>query len=200
MIRGLGVEFRFETEIRTQQDLERSGAANSIAIFLGVGLGAIASPRHSRRRPPRRDRRAAVHRRLQDRRLRRPSPKAWWSLARATPPSMRPMRHAGSARANVAILYRRSEQHMSAFAFEYEHAKQEGVQFLWRVHARQRIHSRRDTAFARIECAQAAIGDDGVLAAVPGIEFPLRLPADHPAPLGSRRCWSCFQQLPRTSN
>jgi glutamate synthase (NADPH/NADH) small chain len=30
------------------------------------------------------------------------------------------------------MLYRRSESEMSAFEFEYEHAKQEGVQFLWR--------------------------------------------------------------------
>lgn len=32
----------------------------------------------------------------------------------------------------VYLLYRRSESDMSAFDFEYEHAKQEGVQFLWR--------------------------------------------------------------------
>jgi glutamate synthase (NADPH/NADH) small chain len=32
----------------------------------------------------------------------------------------------------VYMLYRRSEGEMSAFDFEYEHAKQEGVQFLWR--------------------------------------------------------------------
>lgn len=32
----------------------------------------------------------------------------------------------------VYLLYRRSETDMSAFDFEYEHAKQEGVQFLWR--------------------------------------------------------------------
>ena len=33
----------------------------------------------------------------------------------------------------VYMLYRRSESEMSAFNFEYEHAKQEGVQFLWRM-------------------------------------------------------------------
>lgn len=40
----------------------------------------------------------------------------------------------------VSIIYRRTAETMSAFAFEYEHAKQEGVHFLWetlpvRVHA-----------------------------------------------------------------
>ena len=32
----------------------------------------------------------------------------------------------------VYILYRRGESDMAAFPFEYEHSKQEGVQFLWR--------------------------------------------------------------------
>ena len=32
----------------------------------------------------------------------------------------------------VYLLYRRGESDISAFDFEYEHAKQEGVQFLWR--------------------------------------------------------------------
>jgi dihydropyrimidine dehydrogenase (NAD+) subunit PreT len=32
----------------------------------------------------------------------------------------------------VYVLYRRSESDIAAFDFEYEHAKQEGVQFLWR--------------------------------------------------------------------
>jgi glutamate synthase (NADPH/NADH) small chain len=35
----------------------------------------------------------------------------------------------------VYLLYRRSENEISAFDFEYEHAKQEGVQFLWRRQA-----------------------------------------------------------------
>ncbi|MGB8028937.1 MAG: FAD-dependent oxidoreductase [Terracidiphilus sp.] len=33
--------------------------------------------------------------------------------------------------ATVYMVYRRGESEMSAFDFEYEHAKQEGVQFLW---------------------------------------------------------------------
>jgi dihydropyrimidine dehydrogenase (NAD+) subunit PreT len=32
----------------------------------------------------------------------------------------------------VYLLYRRSERDIAAFEFEYEHSKQEGVQFLWR--------------------------------------------------------------------
>jgi glutamate synthase (NADPH/NADH) small chain len=33
----------------------------------------------------------------------------------------------------VTMVYRRGPEQMSAFAFEYEHAKQEGVKFLWHV-------------------------------------------------------------------
>ena len=42
------------------------------------------------------------------------------------------MRRARLGAETVYMLYRRSESDMSAFDFEYEHAKQEGVQFLWR--------------------------------------------------------------------
>jgi glutamate synthase (NADPH/NADH) small chain len=69
----------------------------------------------------------------------------------------------------VAILYRRSERHMSAFAFEYEHAKQEGVQFQWRV-IPIRIHA--DASGIRsLECAQAKVNEAGVLEGVPGTHF-----------------------------
>ena len=45
----------------------------------------------------------------------------------------------------VYMLYRRGESEMSAFEFEYEHAKQEGVQFLWNrlpVAIREEAHGR----------------------------------------------------------
>jgi dihydropyrimidine dehydrogenase (NAD+) subunit PreT len=34
----------------------------------------------------------------------------------------------------VTVIYRRGEHVMPAFAFEYEHAKREGVRFLWHTH------------------------------------------------------------------
>jgi glutamate synthase (NADPH/NADH) small chain len=37
--------------------------------------------------------------------------------------------------ADVTIVYRRGPEQMSAFGFEYEHAKQEGVKFLWHTPA-----------------------------------------------------------------
>lgn len=45
----------------------------------------------------------------------------------------------------VYVLYRRGESDIAAFSFEYEHSKQEGVQFLWRrapVEIRPDAHGR----------------------------------------------------------
>jgi glutamate synthase (NADPH/NADH) small chain len=70
---------------------------------------------------------------------------------------------------NVAILYRRSERDMSAFAFEYEHAKQEGVRFLWCV-IPVSIHADA-TGIRSLECAQAKVAENGVLESVAGRHF-----------------------------
>ena len=167
LIRALGVEFRYETEIGTQADLERLEHEFD-RIFLGVGLGAA--------------RRLGIpgdeHRDVID---------ALEFIAHyktAQPPSVAKsvavigagntaIDAANAARRlgaeQVAILYRRSERHMSAFAFEYEHAKQEGVQFLWRV-IPVRIHADA-SGIQSLECAQARVNDAGVLEAVPGTQF-----------------------------
>ena len=50
----------------------------------------------------------------------------------------------------VTIVYRRSAADMSAFAFEYEHARQEGVHFRWRT-SPVRIAGRRRQS-AALEC------------------------------------------------
>ncbi len=59
--------------------------------------------------------------------------------------------HLGAS--EVSILYRRSQQDMSAFAFEYAHAKREGIRFLW--HA-------RPVAFEGEDHVTAVRCDDGV--------------------------------------
>jgi dihydropyrimidine dehydrogenase (NAD+) subunit PreT len=60
----------------------------------------------------------------------------------------------------VHILYRREEQDISAFGFEYEHAKQEGIQFHWNT-VPVAVHH-RDGNVATVECNRVARGDDGV--------------------------------------
>jgi glutamate synthase (NADPH/NADH) small chain len=56
--------------------------------------------------------------------------------------------------AHVTIVYRRTENEISAFGFEYEHAKQEGVCFEWLA---QPVAIHADPASGRIvslECAR----------------------------------------------
>ncbi|RXS93923.1 NAD(P)-dependent oxidoreductase [Silvibacterium dinghuense] len=67
----------------------------------------------------------------------------------------------------VSILYRRGPESMSAFAFEYEHAKQEGVRFLWQT-APVRVVA-EDALVEYIQCTQV----DEQLRPVAGSEFDL---------------------------
>lgn len=85
---------------------------------------------------------------------------------------------------SVYMLYRRNESEMSAFEFEYEHAKQEGVQFLWRrlpVAIRDDVHGR--LLLDTVKTRQA----DGRLETVPGsqssIKCDLVVPAIGQSPL-----------------
>jgi glutamate synthase (NADPH/NADH) small chain len=60
----------------------------------------------------------------------------------------------------VHMVYRRGPEQMSAFAFEYEHAKQEGVKFLWyvapvRLTGTKKVHG--------LELAHLDVADDGSL-------------------------------------
>ena len=56
----------------------------------------------------------------------------------------------------VTMIYRRGPEQMSAFGFEYEHARQEGVKFLWHtqpsaIEGRDRVESMRLTKLASTE-------------------------------------------------
>ncbi|MGC2161804.1 MAG: NAD(P)-dependent oxidoreductase [Silvibacterium sp.] len=73
----------------------------------------------------------------------------------------------------VHMVYRRGPEQMSAFAFEYEHAKQEGVRFLWHVKA-ERVEGANRVEALRLVKLEAA--HDGSLVPKPGEAF--RLPVD----------------------
>jgi dihydropyrimidine dehydrogenase (NAD+) subunit PreT len=62
---------------------------------------------------------------------------------------------------------------MSAFTFEYEHARLEGVKFLWHV---QPMHIHGREAVEGLELIQLAPTADGSIIQQPGSEF--RLPVD----------------------
>jgi glutamate synthase (NADPH/NADH) small chain len=70
----------------------------------------------------------------------------------------------------VHMIYRRGADKMSAFEFEYEHAKQEGVRFLWHV---QPTSILGEGAVEGLELAQLEASDDGSLIPLAGSEFTL---------------------------
>ena len=71
----------------------------------------------------------------------------------------------------VHILYRREEQDISAFSYEYEHAKQEGIQFHWKTIPVAVHHD--DESLATVECARVRYGDDGEFRKIPNSGFHL---------------------------
>jgi glutamate synthase (NADPH/NADH) small chain len=167
LIRGLGVEFRPDVEIRSQEDLDKLEREFD-RIFLGVGLGAAR-----RLGIPGDEHRDVIDALEFIARYKTAQPPAVTKSVAVIGAGNTAIDAANAARRlgaeNVAILYRRSERHMSAFAFEYEHAKQEGVRFLWRV-IPMRIHSGA-SGITSLECAQAKVNDAGVLEAVEGTTF-----------------------------
>ncbi|MEH6996292.1 NAD(P)-dependent oxidoreductase [Neobacillus drentensis] len=59
---------------------------------------------------------------------------------------------------NVKILYRRTEEEMTAYDFEYEFAKQDGVEFRW-LTAPKRIIGDGNGKVTGIECLKMNLGD-----------------------------------------
>jgi dihydropyrimidine dehydrogenase (NAD+) subunit PreT len=167
LIRKLGVEFRYETEIATEADLARLEQEFDV-LFLGVGLG----PAH-RLGIPGDDHRDVIDALQFIARYKTgKAPRVAESVAvigagNTAIDAANAARRLGAS--SVAILYRRSERHMSAFSFEYDHAKQEGVRFLWRVMP-VRIHA-DESGVRSLECVQVAVGEGGVLEPVAGSTF-----------------------------
>ncbi|WHY80133.1 NAD(P)-dependent oxidoreductase [Neobacillus sp. WH10] len=59
---------------------------------------------------------------------------------------------------NVKILYRRTEEEMTAYDFEYEFAKQDGVEFRW-LTAPKRIIGNESGKVTGIECIKMKLGE-----------------------------------------
>jgi glutamate synthase (NADPH/NADH) small chain len=72
---------------------------------------------------------------------------------------------------SVSLVYRRSEQEMPAFAFEIEHARHEGIQFLFQ--AEPAALQPGAIAFRRIELGAPDSSGRRRPEAIPGSEFPL---------------------------
>ena len=129
MIRSLDVKFRFGTWIDGEAELARLEQQFDI-VFLGVGLGAM-----HRLNILGEDHRNVVNA-LEF--IERYKTRGNLGVGRSVVVVGGGNTAIDAARAairlgaeNVHLVYHRGEQQMSAFAFEYERARQEGVHFLW---------------------------------------------------------------------
>jgi glutamate synthase (NADPH/NADH) small chain len=187
MIRRLGVEFRSGVEVDSAAALEALEAEFDF-IFLGLGLGAM-----QRLGIPGEDGRGEEAEGVMN---------ALELIAAYKTGHLRELHGtvvvvgagntaidaANAARRlgaeTVYMLYRRSESEMSAFDFEYEHAKQEGVQFLW--HGKPVGIRRTESGRLLLETVQVSEAN-GKLEVIPdsqsAIECDLVVPAIGQSPL-----------------
>jgi glutamate synthase (NADPH/NADH) small chain len=130
MIRKLGVEFRCGVDVGSEAALEALEKEFDM-IFLGVGLGAM-----QRLGIPGEDADGVMNALELIAAYKTGHLKELHGTVVVVGAGNTAIDAANAARRlgaeTVYMLYRRSESDISAFDFEYEHAKQEGVQFLWR--------------------------------------------------------------------
>jgi dihydropyrimidine dehydrogenase (NAD+) subunit PreT len=170
MIRGLGVDFRFGEEISatTLAKLEHEYDF----IFLGVGLGAM-----HKLGIPGEDHPAVVNALEFIERYKTGSNLTVGrrvvviGAGNTAIDAARAARRLGAE--SVQILYRRDQQRMAAFAFEYDQARAEGVEFRWWTQTLAIRHSARHSGIESVECSLVHIGENGSLEKVHGSEFHL---------------------------
>lgn len=130
MIRRLGVEFRCGVDVDSAAALEALEAEFDF-VFLGLGLGAM-----QRLNIPGEDAEGVMNALELIAAYKTGHLRELHGTVMVVGAGNTAIDAANAARRlgadTVYMLYRRSEGEMSAFDFEYEHAKQEGVQFLWR--------------------------------------------------------------------
>lgn len=130
MIKRLGVEFRCGVDVSSAAALEALEAEFDY-VFLGVGLGAMQSlniPGEDNEGVMNALELIAAYKTGHLRQLH--GTVVVVGAGNTAIDAANAARRLGAE--TVYMLYRRSEGDISAFDFEYEHAKQEGVQFLWR--------------------------------------------------------------------
>ena len=168
MIRDLGVDFHFREEI-TSSTLAKLEQEFDF-IFLGVGLGAM-----HKLGVPNEDHPSVInaldfiaryktgHELIVGRRV------VVVGAGNTAIDAARAARRLGAE--VVQILYRRDKEHIAAFSFEYDQAREEGVEFRWWTQPIA-IHLSSDrSAIESIECAAIRTSPDGSLRPVPDSEF-----------------------------
>ncbi len=165
MIRRLGVEFRCGVEVDSADSLEALEAGFDF-IFLGLGLGAMQRlniPGEESEGVMNALELIAAYKTGHLRQLH--GTVAVVGAGNTAIDAANAARRLGAE--TVYMVYRRSEAEMSAFDFEYEHAKQEGVQFLW--HRKPVAIGRDEPGRLLLETVQVR-ETNGKLEVVPGTE------------------------------
>jgi dihydropyrimidine dehydrogenase (NAD+) subunit PreT len=130
LIHRMGVEFRFGADIESAEDL-KALETDFDFIFLGIGLGAMQQLNIPGEESPGVMNALELIAAYKTGRIRELSGTVVVIGAGNTAiDAANAARRLGAE--TVYLLYRRGERDMAAFDFEYEHAKVEGVQFLWR--------------------------------------------------------------------
>jgi dihydropyrimidine dehydrogenase (NAD+) subunit PreT len=157
MLAELGVEFHFETVVNAAKLAELEASYD--AVFLGMGLGAIHKL-------------GVAGEELEGVTNALDFIAGYKSGTLKDVPSRVAVIGAGNTAidaANAAVrlganevhmVYRRGSEQMSAFSFEYEHARKEGVRFLWHVTPVKVVGEKKVEA---LELAQLESAEDGSL-------------------------------------
>ena len=167
MLSQLGITFHFSTKVDASMlvNLEQEHDA----VFLGIGLGAIHQLGITGEQLP------GVTNALD-------LIAGYKSGALTSVPDMVVVVGAGNTAIDAAIasvrlgakdvhvVYRRGEEQMSAFTFEYEHAQREGVKFLWHMQPTRILGT---TAVEGIELIELDASADGSIVPQPGSEFSM---------------------------
>ena len=167
MLAQLGVEFRFNTVVDAAMLAKLE--AEYDAVFLGMGLGAIHRLGLAGEEMP------GVANALEyiagyKRGAITSAPKrvAVIGAGNTAIDAANAARRLGAE--EVTMVYRRGPEQMSAFSFEYEHAKQEGVRFLWHV---KPLALRGEGKLEGLQLAKLEATMDGSLIEVAGESFTL---------------------------
>jgi glutamate synthase (NADPH/NADH) small chain len=168
MIRRMGVEFRFGAAVDSAAALEQLEREFEF-IFLGVGLGAM-----QRLGIPGEDMDGVMNALELISAYKTGNLRGLHGTVVVVGAGNTAIDAANAAKRlgaeTVYLLYRRGESDIGAFDFEYDHAKQEGVQFLWRrrpLAVRKEAHGR--LLLETVQVRQA----EGALEPVPDSQFTI---------------------------
>jgi dihydropyrimidine dehydrogenase (NAD+) subunit PreT len=171
MIRSLDVAFRFGTLVEGETELAKLEQDFDL-IFLGIGLGAMRRLNIPGEDHPNVINALAFIERYKTRGI--------LDVGRSVVVVGGGNTAIDAARAairlgaeSVSLAYRRGEQLMSAFVFEFERAHQEGVRFHWWAQPVAIHNSHPHEMIEAIEFVRTRLKPQGALEKVPGSEFSL---------------------------